>query len=66
MSHSLQFDDHGGDPAGSDQQNPFRQPADDIVSQLPPRQQLFREHGIFGVDETDATVEFHRKSWTQV
>ena len=49
MSERLQFLDDRIHPARTDEQDPLRQPADDFLGELFPRQQLFREDDIFGL-----------------
>src|SRR5579871_6833154 len=60
MSHFLQLLDDGINPAGPHQEDTIGQASGDVGSQFLAGQELFRQHGILGLNEANAPTPHGR------
>jgi hypothetical protein len=59
VAHVLQLLHHGLDPPRSNKQNAVGQPADQVLRELLPGQQLLGQDGVFGLHEADPAVQLN-------
>src|SRR5689334_16321901 len=62
LSHALQFLNHRLDAPRAQEQRAVAQPADDVLTQLAPREDLLGERRVLGEDQADAAVNLDRQA----